>query len=237
MKIKPSYLSAFLAGIILVFIDQAAKIIALRNFFDYDSFSADILNLAVYRNTGAIFGLPVPPGVFYFIFIFLLFAAIFSRIYKANEIQKSEVAGFTLIFAGAAGNMIDRLRFGYIIDFVNIKGLLIFNLADVFIAGGALILFSNYFPQFGFSGKSFKKKIYIILFTVLGIIASFLVHAAVEIWYIDLLLSNFQKYSFGLGWPFWYSFHHIASVVLLALGALIGYAQGKYWWNILYEKR
>jgi len=237
MKIISVYLRAFLAGIILVFIDQAAKIIALRNFSDYDPFSADILNLAVYRNTGAIFGLPVPPGAFYLIFIFLLFAAIFTRIYKANEIQKSEVAGFMLIFAGAAGNMIDRIRLGYIVDFVNIKGLLIFNLADVFIAGGALILFSGYFPRFGLSGKGLKKRIYIILFTALGIIASFLVHAAFEIWYIDLLLSNFQKYSFGLGWPFWYSFHHIASAVLFALGALIGYAQGKYWWNVLYEKR
>jgi len=82
-----------------------------------------------------------------------------------------------------------------------------------------------------------KKTIYIILFTFLGILLQFLIHAGIEVWYIGLLISDFPKYGFGLSWPQWFIIHHIATVVLLVAGALFGFWQGKYWWQRIYEKR
>ena len=80
-----------------------------------------------------------------------------------------------------------------------------------------------------------KKVIYIVLFTFLGILLQFLVHAAIEIPYISLLLSDFGKFGFGLSWETWELIHYVATVVLLFAGAAFGFWQGKYWWHRLYE--
>ena len=81
-----------------------------------------------------------------------------------------------------------------------------------------------------------KKRIYIILFTLLGLGIQFLVHAWIEIWYIDLLLRDFEKYSFGFTWRQWFLIHHVASAILLIAGVAFGFWQGKYWWRRIYEK-
>lgn len=82
-----------------------------------------------------------------------------------------------------------------------------------------------------------QKKIYIVLFTVLGILLQFLVHAIVEIWYVGLLLQDFQKYGFGFSWNQWFFIHHIGTVILLVVGALFGFWQGKFWWRKIYKER
>jgi len=82
-----------------------------------------------------------------------------------------------------------------------------------------------------------KKTIYEILFTFLGILLQFLIHAGIEIWYINLLTGNFSRYNLGLSWPQWFIIHHIATVILFAAGALFGFWQGKYWWQRIYEKK
>lgn len=80
-----------------------------------------------------------------------------------------------------------------------------------------------------------KKYFYITCFTLLGIVTSFLVHGAVEIVAIDLLVSDFDRYSLGLSWGQWVTIHNVATIVLLVLFTGIGFQQGSYWWNRLYE--
>jgi len=82
-----------------------------------------------------------------------------------------------------------------------------------------------------------KKLIYLISFTVLGILLQFLIHAGVEIWYINLLVGDFPKYSFGLSWNQWFIIHHIATVILLILGAALGFLAGKFFWRKIYENK
>ena len=82
-----------------------------------------------------------------------------------------------------------------------------------------------------------KKIIYIICFTVLGVIVQFLVHAGIEILCINLLVNDFQKYSLGLSWGQWFTIHYIGTIVLLIAGVLLGFWQGIHWWKILYENK
>lgn len=81
-----------------------------------------------------------------------------------------------------------------------------------------------------------KKTIYIIAFTILGILFQFLVHVGIEIFYINLLVRDFSKYSFGLSWNQWFVIHHIGTIVLFIAGALLGFWQGKFWWKKIYTK-
>ncbi|MDF1498659.1 MAG: hypothetical protein P1P85_04905 [Patescibacteria group bacterium] len=79
-----------------------------------------------------------------------------------------------------------------------------------------------------------KKQIYIILFIVLGVLLSFILHAVIEIYYIDLLVIDFLKYSFGFSWSKLYMFHKIGTLFLFILGMGLGLWQGKYWWKKIY---
>lgn len=79
-----------------------------------------------------------------------------------------------------------------------------------------------------------KRTVYLTLFVFLGALTSFLVHAAVEIWYVGLLVNDFSTYGLGLSWETWFMIHHVGAVILLAVGLAVGYGQGRYWWRVLY---
>lgn len=79
--------------------------------------------------------------------------------------------------------------------------------------------------------SSTKRVFYIALFTFLGVMLQFLLHAAFEMWYIGLLLSDFTTYSLGFSWDALWTMHHIASVILLVASVAFGLWQGIFWWK------
>lgn len=79
-----------------------------------------------------------------------------------------------------------------------------------------------------------KRAIYIAAFTLLGVLAQFIVHALFETWYIGLLTANFPRYSFGLSWKNWEQIHHILTGVLIVAGILFGFFSGRTWWRRIY---
>ncbi len=79
-----------------------------------------------------------------------------------------------------------------------------------------------------------KKPIYILLFTLLGVLVSFLLHAVLEIPIIALLVSDFERWGMGLSWETWEMIHNTGAVVLMMAGAWIGFKKGKHWWNVIY---
>lgn len=82
-----------------------------------------------------------------------------------------------------------------------------------------------------------KKISYITLFIFLGVLISFLVHAMIEIPIIMLLVSDFEKWGFGLSWDVWEVIHIVGAVILLILGIVIGFLQGRRWWGVLYTNK
>ena len=78
-----------------------------------------------------------------------------------------------------------------------------------------------------------KRVSYITLFTLLGVLLSFLLHAVLEIPIIFLLVSDFEKWGMGLSWETWEIIHNVGTIVLLVLGAVLGFKQGKHWWTII----
>ena len=82
-----------------------------------------------------------------------------------------------------------------------------------------------------------KKIVYISAFVFLGILTSFLIHAAVEITIIKLIVSNLDRWGIWLSWGSWLLIHYIGSIVLLLLGIFFGYKQGKHWWRVIYVEK
>ena len=69
----------------------------------------------------------------------LILAGIYYM-YKHDEINPT---AFVLIFAGWLSNFIDRIIFFWVRDFINFHFFPIFNIADIFITIGFIILFFN----------------------------------------------------------------------------------------------
>lgn len=100
-----------------------------------------ILWLTYVKNTGAAFGLA--KGLSFYLSIFGLLSLALIFFWYAEMILKYSygVYGASILAAGAFGNLIDRLRLGYVIDYLDVGFWPVFNFADVCITIGiALIL-------------------------------------------------------------------------------------------------
>ena len=69
-------------------------------------------------------------------------------VWMLRERRGGDIAALGLILGGAAGNIVDRFRFGYVVDFADLhfggfRPFLIFNVADVAITFGVLILLAR----------------------------------------------------------------------------------------------
>lgn len=127
--------------------DQAVKKIALFFLSVLPLYFGDYFGLEIYRNYGIAFGIPVAAWVFYLIFILFIIWLVSGKLLSFKEMGKKEILAIGFILSGALGNLIDRIRFGYIIDYINISDIVIFNLADVFIAAGVIILIIIFFRK------------------------------------------------------------------------------------------
>jgi len=121
--------------------DQLTKFIITRNLALNQSIPVikGIFHLTLVRNRGAAFGIlknQIPFLIFTAIFaIILLYLAI-----RKNKHKKIYSIALSMILAGAIGNLIDRVFFGYVIDFLDLRIWPVFNLADSAITIGAILL-------------------------------------------------------------------------------------------------
>lgn len=127
----------------ICFIDQASKFCAEK----FISVSSGIpiidggFHLTLVYNTGIAFGLfKQYPIVFTVVTSAAIIIIIYFLFQKKYELSKLESLALCFILGGSAGNLIDRLRLGHIIDFIDFRVWPIFNLADSFILIGAVIL-------------------------------------------------------------------------------------------------
>ena len=60
--------------------------------------------------------------------------------YRRRAAPPLEHVAFALLAAGGLGNVLDRLLRGYVIDFVHVRGWPVFNMADVWLVMGGLLL-------------------------------------------------------------------------------------------------
>jgi signal peptidase II len=98
------------------------------------------LHLTYILNPGAAFGI-LENQRFFFILIavILIFAIVYfySKIIKLNKLFQ---LGIAMLFSGAIGNMIDRIFIGKVIDYIDFRIWPIFNLADIAIVCGCIII-------------------------------------------------------------------------------------------------
>jgi signal peptidase II len=94
----------------------------------------------VVRNPGAAFGLMKSWTLILIPVTLVVSIGIIRFFHKKARIPVLIGVGLALILGGAVGNLVDRVRLGYVIDFIDLRIWPVFNLADSAITLGALII-------------------------------------------------------------------------------------------------
>ena len=117
---------AIVAGLV-VLADQVSKAFILKHLSYHQSITIikGFFDITHIRNPGGAFGLMANMSPIFrtviFLFISSLAAGLIFYFYKKTPSSHSLLAtAFALIFGGAIGNLIDRLRFGNVVDFLDI---------------------------------------------------------------------------------------------------------------------
>ena len=140
----------------IVALDQITKYLVVANIGLAQQVPAipGLFNFTYVQNTGAAFS-SFQGQQWLFLIVFLLFTAavIFEFITKKMGFTNFERWCIVAIYAGGLGNMIDRLRLGYVVDMINLEfmNFPVFNVADCFICCGcAALMVSLIFFNKGF---------------------------------------------------------------------------------------
>lgn len=122
-------------------LDQLSKFIITRCLLQNQSIPLikGIFHLTLIHNRGAAFGI-LRNQVPLFIFTSILAIILIYFNLKKNKHRKAYSIALSLILGGALGNLIDRLFFGYVIDFIDLRIWPVFNIADSAITIAAVLL-------------------------------------------------------------------------------------------------
>ncbi len=131
-------------AILTLFLDQVTKVLAYGLLPEHvpQRVLGQFLRLSLTSNDRGLFGLAFGPPVVYYV---LPLIGIVLVLYFAIRTQdKWYATAYGLVLGGAVGNLVDRVRFGSVIDFIDV-GLrgwrwYTFNLADAFVVCGVLLL-------------------------------------------------------------------------------------------------
>lgn len=127
----------WIAGITLA-LDRFSKFLVERMMAEGESIPVihNFFYLTYIKNKGIAFGLFSPFSLPLIIVSFLVIAAILLYSLRATGRGSSIQVGLGLILGGALGNLMDRIKGGAVIDFLNLRIWPVFNLADVAIIAG-----------------------------------------------------------------------------------------------------
>ena len=147
----------FAVGIVAV--DQWTKFLVLEHIPLYGHVDAipGLFHLTDVRNTGAAFSaFSGMQWLFALIFVALTVAIFYEYFKKPLPFTTAERWLIAAIYGGGVGNMIDRLRFGYVVDMIEVDFMrfAVFNVADCFITCGSILLMLHLI----FLNKAFWKE-------------------------------------------------------------------------------
>ena len=133
----------FAAGIVAA--DQWTKYLTVANIALYQDveFISGFLGFTYVQNTGAAFSaFEGQQWLFAIIFAAFTVAILWEYFKKPMGFSKFERWCIAAVYGGGLGNMIDRVRFGYVVDMIETKFMVfpVFNVADCFITCGCIAL-------------------------------------------------------------------------------------------------
>jgi len=153
--ISPYRRWGLIAAAIILILDQAIKI-AVVHWLDLPTRGDEGIELLPFFNLVFVQNYGVSMGLFHastetmrwLLVGMTIGIAAFVAVWMHREKSRDDIVGLGLVLGGAIGNIIDRVRLGYVVDYADLhigqwRPFLIFNLADAAITVGVLILLAR----------------------------------------------------------------------------------------------
>ncbi len=138
---------ALVAGAVLL-LDQLTKAWIVAGLASLEPPRLDIvgnwLGLEYTENRGVAFGLLGGLGPFVVVAPLLVFVIMAVLYLRSATPPIWQSIGFGLLAGGAVGNLVDRIRLGYVVDFISVGRWPNFNVADSAVTAGAVILVAGW---------------------------------------------------------------------------------------------
>lgn len=151
-------------SVLLIIFDQFTKLLAVKFLKDQEPFVIweNVFELRYLENRGAAFGIMQGQKIFFVIFTSIAIVAIawfFLKKIPADKKYRFLDIICVMLFAGAIGNLIDRVRLNYVIDFFYfiLIDFPIFNVADIYVTVAA-------FAMLGLGMFYYKDEDYDLIF-------------------------------------------------------------------------
>ena len=141
-------------SLLVVGLDQASKLWVVSNFSLYESISLlPSVNFTYVHNTGAAFSFLSTAGGWqrWFFVAIALLATIVLTVWlsRLKQTERWMAVTLSLILGGAVGNLIDRIAYSYVIDFIDVYYQSwhwpVFNIADCAISVGVMMMLIDIF--------------------------------------------------------------------------------------------
>lgn len=138
---------------IVILIDQIVKIIVEANMTFSTSINVikNFFRITYLKNTGAAWSILSGNRIFLILITFISLFLFFKYFIKDKEITKFESINYGILIGGIFGNLIDRIRLGYVIDYFDFNfgsyNYPVFNIADICIVASIILLVINSFKE------------------------------------------------------------------------------------------
>lgn len=159
-KIKIFIVPIIIIGL-LTALDQLTKFIITGKFSLYETKPVinNVFAITYIQNTGMTWGLLQGKRIIFIVFTFIALLFAFRLYYNVYDKKKYIPIRICLVLAvsGALGNMLDRIRLGYVVDFLSFEliNFPVFNVADIMVVVSFFLLFILLF--FKYSNEEFDE--------------------------------------------------------------------------------
>lgn len=148
----------WVVGVIVLFLDQLAKYLVTRDYTLYQSVEVipGVLWFTRVHNYGAAFGIlsgQMTLLVVLSVIVIVLIVVFYRRLLAFGPLVPW---GMTLALSGALGNLIDRVFRGYVVDFIDVKVWPVFNIADVAVTLGVILVGWQLFVLSPYRGEDYR---------------------------------------------------------------------------------
>ncbi len=146
LRAKQIWNTALFSAVFLVCIDRFLKAVSILYWQEFPQHIFNSFSLVFIKNSFIAFSL----NTFFQPLLFIIPAItflLFYFIYLLKNQRLIEASALFFILGGAFSNVYDRLLYGFVIDYFDLKYFTIFNVADVMICGGVIFLIIYYFKK------------------------------------------------------------------------------------------
>lgn len=157
---------ALAAAALLIGIDQLTKMLVVNFIKPQGTVNLisindkEWLNLTYQENTGAAFSILRDKQIFLIILTSIVILGVIILMLTKQIKNKAYLCSFSLIIAGGIGNLIDRICYGYVVDFIDVRIIkfAVFNFADICAVLGTISLMIFYIITEAKKSKAEKNK-------------------------------------------------------------------------------